>query len=228
MLLYLAVIQAGGRIIGERVDPDEGFDTAGDTLRSGLIPIAISAGLAVTAATWLGWWPQIVREPLRTRRWVGAIPITLLAVAVVGSSWGNLADQDAGLVAVLVAMVCLVGFTEELMFRGIGLIALRRMGLREGRVALYSSLLFGAVHLSNALGRRRERDRPGDRRLPDRLLPLPHAPLGRGDLARDGRPRLAGLPDPLRSGRGGRRALAALAARAAGDDRPRDPRRAPP
>jgi hypothetical protein len=38
------------------------------------------------------------------------------------------------------------------MFRGVGLVTFRRMGLTEGRVALYSSLAFGAVHLSNALG----------------------------------------------------------------------------
>jgi membrane protease YdiL (CAAX protease family) len=49
-------------------------------------------------------------------------------------------------------MVLLVGFTEELMFRGVGLVTFRRMGLTEGKVALYSSVAFGAVHLSNALG----------------------------------------------------------------------------
>ena len=48
-------------------------------------------------------------------------------------------------------MVCFVGFTEELMFRGIGVVAFRRMGLTEARVALDSSVVFGAVHLSNAL-----------------------------------------------------------------------------
>ena len=51
----------------------------------------------------------------------------------------------------LVALVCIVGFTEELMFRGIGVVTFRRMHLTEGKVALYSSVAFGAVHLSNAL-----------------------------------------------------------------------------
>jgi membrane protease YdiL (CAAX protease family) len=37
------------------------------------------------------------------------------------------------------------------MFRGIGLVTFRRMHLTEGKVALYSSVIFGAVHLSNAL-----------------------------------------------------------------------------
>ena len=37
------------------------------------------------------------------------------------------------------------------MFRGIGVTTLRSHGLTEGRVALWSSVIFGAVHISNAL-----------------------------------------------------------------------------
>jgi uncharacterized protein len=37
------------------------------------------------------------------------------------------------------------------MFRGIGLVTFRRMNLTEAKLALYSSVVFGAVHLSNAL-----------------------------------------------------------------------------
>ena len=45
-----------------------------------------------------------------------------------------------------------VGWGEEGMFRGIGVTTLRAHGLTEGKVALWSSVIFGAVHLSNALG----------------------------------------------------------------------------
>jgi membrane protease YdiL (CAAX protease family) len=48
-------------------------------------------------------------------------------------------------VACLVALGVVVGFGEELMFRGIGVIAFRRAGFSEGRVALWSSLVFGLV-----------------------------------------------------------------------------------
>ncbi|WP_020389270.1 CPBP family intramembrane glutamic endopeptidase [Kribbella catacumbae] len=44
-----------------------------------------------------------------------------------------------------------VGWGEEGMFRGIGVTTLRSHGLTEGKVALWSSAIFGAVHLSNAL-----------------------------------------------------------------------------
>ena len=44
-----------------------------------------------------------------------------------------------------------VGWGEEGMYRASGQ-ALRDHGLTEGKVALWSSVIFGAVHLSNALG----------------------------------------------------------------------------
>ena len=120
-------------------------------MKAAVIPIALSCAFAIGIATWLGWWQQIIHEPLRTQRWVRVVPIALLLAAAIGTSWGNLFDQKADLVLTLVVLVCFVGFTEELMFRGIGIVTFRRMGLTEARVALYSSVLFGAVHLSNAL-----------------------------------------------------------------------------
>ena len=151
VLVYAAIIQIGGRVIGADVDTDEGLETAGNFVEAMVIPIALSAVFVVGIATWLGWWPQIIHEPLRTQRWVRIVPAALLLAAAVGTSWGNLLDQKAGLVLALVVLVCIVGFTEELMFRGVGLVTFRRMQLTEGKVALYSSVVFGAVHLSNAL-----------------------------------------------------------------------------
>ena len=151
VLVYLAIIQGLGRIIGADVDSEDGWETAGNLVESSLIPIALSGVFAIGIATWLGWWQQIIHEPLRTQRWVRIVPVALLLAAAIGTSWANLLDQKAELVLTLVVLVLIVGFTEELMFRGIGVVTFRRMDLSEGRVALYSSVIFGAVHLSNAL-----------------------------------------------------------------------------
>ena len=45
-----------------------------------------------------------------------------------------------------------MGWGEEGMFRGIGVTTLRSHGLTEGKVALWSSIVFSAVHLTNAVG----------------------------------------------------------------------------
>jgi hypothetical protein len=77
VIVYAAIIQGGGRIIGVGVDADNTFETAGNLLETALTPIA------------------------------------LLLVAAVGTSWGNLLDQEADLVLALVVLVCIVGFTED-------------------------------------------------------------------------------------------------------------------
>lgn len=151
-IVYLAIIQIGGRLLLPDVDAGDKYLTAHNFLLGVLLPVGISALFAAAVATWLGWWRPILSEPLRVQRWVWAIPIVLIAAAVIGTSWGNLFDLPIELVLYLVLLVCFVGFAEELMFRGLGLVAFRRDGFSEARVALFTSLLFGAAHLSNAFG----------------------------------------------------------------------------
>lgn len=76
----------------------------------------------------------------------------MIAVALVGLNYGHLADQSASLMACLLLLGVFVGVGEELMFRGIGVHAFQRAGLTESKVALYSSLVFGLVHVSDAFG----------------------------------------------------------------------------
>ncbi|MBS1879165.1 MAG: CPBP family intramembrane metalloprotease [Actinobacteria bacterium] len=148
---YLAIIKVGGLIFGSGISGEDGFRTAHDLLRLTLIPVAISAVFAIAVASWLGWWPEIVRDGKPVQGWLRIVPIGLLLAAAVGTSWGNLFDQKTGLVVLFVLLVLIVGFTEELMFRGIGVVAFRRGGFPEAKVALYTSILFGAAHLSNAI-----------------------------------------------------------------------------
>lgn len=151
VVAYLAIIQLGGLVIGKGVG-GESMESAGNMLRTMTIPIAISMLFAVTVATWLGWWQEILHERLRVQRWLWFIPVLLLTSAVLMIDWGNLLGQKTALVAVLVLTVCLVGFTEELVFRGIGLKSFRDAGMTEAKVALITSVVFGAAHLSNAIG----------------------------------------------------------------------------
>jgi hypothetical protein len=105
VVVYAAIIQVGGRVIGADVDSDAGWETAGNMLESAVIPIALSSVFAVGLATWLGWWDEIIHEPLRVQRWVRIVPIALLLTAAVGASGGNLLDQQADLVPTLVVLV---------------------------------------------------------------------------------------------------------------------------
>lgn len=46
----------------------------------------------------------------------------------------------------------LIGFGEEGLFRCIGTTSLRRAGLSEANVALWSSVVFGLAHIANIIG----------------------------------------------------------------------------
>lgn len=151
VLAYLAIIQVGGNLLSAGIDQSKALEEGSTFFRAGVLPLALSAAFAILVVSWLRWWPQVIHEKLRVQRWVRVVPIVLIGAALIGTSWVNLASQNADVVLALIALASLAGFTEELMFRGVGVVTFRRMGLSETRVALYSSLVFGAVHLSNAL-----------------------------------------------------------------------------
>ena len=89
VLVYLAIIRAGGRLIGGEVDPAEGFDTAGNVIRAGLIPIALSAVFAVARRHVAA---VVARDRPRAAAYravgVRRSPIVLLAVAVIRNELG--------------------------------------------------------------------------------------------------------------------------------------------
>jgi membrane protease YdiL (CAAX protease family) len=87
------------------------------------------------------------------QKWVIVVPIIFVVGILLATDYGALSDKSAGFVLMLLLATQLVGWGEEGMFRGIGVTTLREHGLTEGKVALWSSLIFGLVHLSNAIGR---------------------------------------------------------------------------
>jgi uncharacterized protein len=73
-------------------------------------------------------------------------------VILLGIDYGSLADRGLEFTLILVLVGLLVGFGEEGLFRCIGVTTFRRNGFPEGRVALWSSVVFGLVHVANAIG----------------------------------------------------------------------------
>ena len=149
---YLVVLRVVGIVAGVDVDGDAAMPDAEAVLRNFVIPIGATAVYAALVVTWLGWWREVVYDRHPVQRWVRFVPVFMLVAALAGVNFGHLADQTASLVLTVVCTAALVGFTEELMFRGIGVTTFRSSGFTEGKVALWSSLIFGAVHLQNAFG----------------------------------------------------------------------------
>ena len=128
-------------------------DTTPNILR-GIVPmVAISLAWGLAVSHWAGWSRPIwTRQPPGMPRVLWLIPICWFAICaarLVATPWGGF---DATYFLVLAVATLMVGFNEELLFRGIIAHGARGTGAwTEARVMLVSAVAFGLFHLPNVL-----------------------------------------------------------------------------
>ena len=154
VVVYLAIIQAGGLLVTHAagVNGDHGFVSTHNVLISVWVPIGAALVFTYAVVAVLRWWRPVLRDGRPVQRWVWVVPIVFAVAIILGTDYSSLADKGLGFTLVLLIGTQFVGWGEEGMFRGIGVTMLREHRLREGQVALWSSLIFGVVHLTNAIG----------------------------------------------------------------------------
>lgn len=144
-VLYAAVFLAAGLISG--VDYDELSQSSSNVLTFVIIPVglAILATLALTAR-W-GWWDLLFHErpTLTEPRWLRAIPVLWATVIVVTLATAPWHEWNTGLVLLVLAGTLLVGFGEEIVFRGYVLIGARGRYSEVG-AWFVSTLAFALLH----------------------------------------------------------------------------------
>ncbi|MGC7095004.1 CPBP family intramembrane glutamic endopeptidase [Amycolatopsis lurida] len=149
---YLAVLQLLGVLLTRELDVQYAAPTTITELWRGITaPVGASLLLVAAAITALRWWRPVLIEEHRVRGWVVVVPVVQLLAIVVATDYGGLADRGLGFTLLLLSSTLLVGFGEELMFRGIGVTVFRRNGFSEGRVALWSTVVFGLAHATNLI-----------------------------------------------------------------------------
>lgn len=142
---YVATVFAVQRLSGVPY-PDLG--QSGSTLfrGAGLSLIVGTVLLAITTSL-LGWWRPAMVEKERSVRWPVIAPALLLPAVLVNLVSTDWDAYDAAFLAASLVLL-LVGFTEEIVTRGLLVVALRtRLG--EVWVWLLSSLAFSLMHLVN-------------------------------------------------------------------------------
>lgn len=129
---------------------EEGYATVRGAVASELVPDLGGALIAVVVILRLGWTREVLVEHRRLRPWVWVVPVSLVAVSLVAVDWQRFGSVGPLLATTLVLATFATGLSEELLFRGVALVAMRD---RYGELAagILSSLLFGATHLVNAL-----------------------------------------------------------------------------
>jgi len=151
VIVYLVLLAVVHRVATASVDGlDYGsFPDGGVVLRAVVIPVGLSVVLCAVVIQLLGWWAPVLGGDAPVQRWIRIVPILLVAAIVLGIDYGTLADKGIGFTLVLLSGAALIGLGEELMFRGIVVVALRDAGHRESRVTLWSAVAFGAAHTVN-------------------------------------------------------------------------------
>lgn len=151
VVVYLAIIQLGGLAIARLADESEPVTTAGVVFGM-VIPLGAALLFTIIVVVALGWQKPVLRDDRPVRRWVWVVPAVFVVAILVGIDYSSLAQKDLLFILTLLIATQFVGWGEEAMFRGIGVTTLRDHGLAEGKVALWSSVVFGAVHLTNVIG----------------------------------------------------------------------------
>jgi uncharacterized protein len=153
MLVYLVIYVGVGRItlVFVRDLAEQPVLSSVSTVFIQLtLGLLVGAAILIATITYMGWTKQLFARQTIYRSWwmwlgpiVVAIPIVL---RLLGIDWGRNAVPVVFLVMVTGLMI---GFVEELLYRGIGVKMLRDGGHGEFAVAALTSLFFAISHSVN-------------------------------------------------------------------------------
>lgn len=149
IVVYLAAIQVVPRFTASGGDAYASFPTSEAVVRGLWVTVGLGTLIGLVAVAVLGWWRPVFVDDRRLPRWVWVFPALMLLTVAVGINYGNLADRGLTYTLLLLAGCLFIGVSEELMFRGIGVTVFRRAGFSEGKVALWTCVLFGLAHSTN-------------------------------------------------------------------------------
>lgn len=151
--LWLVILKVVGAAVSDHAHVHDGrLLTTQNVTWMLVVPIGAGCAFIYAAIAVLGWWRPLFYDPKPVRGWVWSVPVIFAVAIGAGINYGGLADRGVGFILVLLCAAMLIGFGEEGLFRCIGVTSLRRAGLTEGKVALWSSVIFGLAHVANLIG----------------------------------------------------------------------------
>ena len=148
VLAYMVVVN--GIQVSSGIDYQDWFDTAGNAVRTAVIPLAVG-NVLLLAFVWWARWDIFWRDPER-------LPMTRLGIVIIGLFVATVVVRLAGLDLGGRARRPAAGHPGDrgarragrgLLFRGIVLRCLRTGDRPESSAALWTALGFGLFHLPN-------------------------------------------------------------------------------
>ena len=149
-LVYNVIIFVTWRTVGAQYSDMVSEPVA---FKSLLLPLGLGAIFMAVAVTRLGWWRSALQETRRGGpKWT--LPLVMagmIGMIVVNGAAANGSAFSPSHLAMLAVAGVLVGFNEELLARGVLIVGMRGETSNETWVCFWSAILFGAMHIPNAL-----------------------------------------------------------------------------
>jgi len=118
-----------------------------------LIPVALGSLLLTIIAVWSGWWKDVWRDKyhIKGHNWMYLF-VVLAVISIIGNFLkGNIGSLDTMLIVTIFVATAFVGYSEELLTRGLLIRGARGSGISEVKVFLIVMLVFGLYHGINFL-----------------------------------------------------------------------------
>lgn len=118
------------------------------------ISMLIMAVLTAGVTTYLGWWPLALRDrnPVTGSKALKALPVIFIIAWLTTLNPAVILEESIAYVLLVLFSTLLVGFNEELVYRGLVVVGARGDGsVREVWVWLTSAILFSLLHAWNFL-----------------------------------------------------------------------------
>ena len=142
-----------GLQISSGVEYTEITKNSHNLLRGVLIPVAASSLYVTIFALWSGWWKDLFRDKFKIQghRWINLLVVFAIIGTIANFAGGHIGKLDGTFILYAAIGTALVGYSEELMTRGLLLRGARGSGFTEIKVFLFTSLMFGMMHGLNSL-----------------------------------------------------------------------------
>jgi membrane protease YdiL (CAAX protease family) len=128
------------------------FATPASVFAGLALPVVLGSIVLLVFAWSLGWLkPLFGRQPVRGRWWMWFAPVLVLIPIVLRLFGTDYGAYSVGVIVMTFVAGLFIGFSEELVTRGLVVTLMRKAGHAEWAVAAVSALFFALMHSVNIL-----------------------------------------------------------------------------
>jgi len=118
-----------------------------------LIPVAIGSVFLTIIALWSGWWKDVWRDQykIKDHAWMHIFLILVVIGIVANFLSGSISSQSTSFIVIALIATAFVGYSEELLTRGLLVRGARGSGFTEIKIFIIVMVVFGFIHGLNII-----------------------------------------------------------------------------